>query len=537
MPDMGNSPYSSRYRESSQNQSSRSRDDLRPTRSGSEASRSSKRPPGRQVRTSGQMSSRGESGGWWQSLFQKEDPRRASRRAKLNQQKRPPVIDQVASVSYLKALSDPEPKQRLRRGSGTTAGSGVTSRNLSILPASGRHVSGASLRREVNGRARQTSLGGRRTLAPVEAAPVSGRAATRPPRRSNPTPSRPQPRSISAALYATRMVILSVGIGVLAGTMLSAWDPAHRSQNPAQQANKSAVSDTANQAAALMPIKLGQEANALRASLEAFAQQNTQFTPGVFFLDLDSNSYMDFNGSLTYAAASTIKVPILVAFLQDVDAGKVRLDEMLTLRQEHIGGGSGELQGMPVGSKFTALDVATKMIIISDNTATNMIIARLGGMASLNQRFKSWGMSTTVLNNLLPDLEGTNTTSPKDLSLLMTRISQGELMSLKSRDRLLDIMGRTVNRSQLPQGLDPGARISHKTGDIGALIGDTGLVDLPNGKRYAVTVLVKRGFNDDRAYDIVKQISRLVYQYVSKPPAPPRPAAPAAQPSPKANPT
>jgi hypothetical protein len=81
----------------------------------------------------------------------------------------------------------------------------------------------------------------------------------------------------------------------------------------------------------------------------------------------------------------------------------------------------------------------------------------------------------------------------------MTRISQGELVSMRSRDRVLDIMRGTVNRSQLPQGLGKGATIAHKTGDIGGLIGDVGLIDMPNGKRYSLTVLVKRSFNDDSA--------------------------------------
>jgi beta-lactamase class A len=81
----------------------------------------------------------------------------------------------------------------------------------------------------------------------------------------------------------------------------------------------------------------------------------------------------------------------------------------------------------------------------------------------------------------------------------------------------------------LPQGLGEGATISHKTGDIGRLIGDVGLVDLPNGKRYAVTVLVKRSYNDDRAYDLVRQISRMIYQYLSRLPV--MPGSSAAEPA------
>jgi beta-lactamase class A len=340
-------------------------------------------------------------------------------------------------------------------------------------------------------------------------------------------------------LYATRLLILSIGVGVLSGTVLSIWDPANRSltsQQPVKQAGvTSSGSQEAGDASPAQLAKVGQELTTLKSAMQALITKNPQMTPGVFVMDLDTNAYVDLNGSASFSSASTIKVPILIAFFQDVDEGKIRLDEQLVLRKELIGGGSGDMQYDAPGTKYTALDVATRMITISDNTATNLLIARLGGIRSLNQRFKSWGLNATVLNNLLPDLEGTNTTTPKELALLLGRISQGELVTMRSRDRLLDIMRRTENHSQLRQGLGNGAIIAHKTGDIGSLIGDTGLVDLPNGKRYVITVMVKRAHNDDRAYDYVGQLSRLAYLYFSRSTGNPKvtasPAPPSTQPS------
>lgn len=366
----------------------------------------------------------------------------------------------------------------------------------------------------------EASLANSRNTGSVGGTPTPARAASVSARRRHRAPSKPRSPGVSALLYAARMLILSVGIGVLAGTVLSVWDPASRSATTGgKQANVTA-GNTANRGAAIASTdqmsRLGQELTPMKAPLQALIQKQPQMAPGIFLLDLDRNAYLDMNGSNTFSAASTMKVPILIAFLQDVDAGKIRLDEQLTLRKELVGGGSGDMQYQPVGTRYSALDTAIKMITISDNTATNLIIARLGGISVLNQRFQSWGLVATRMNNLLPDLEGTNTTSPKELTLLMVRISQGDLLSMRSRDRMLDIMRRTENDSQLPQGLGPGATIAHKTGDIGSLIGDVGLIDLPNGKRYALTVLVKRGHNDDRAYDVVSQISRVAYQYFSR---------------------
>lgn len=369
-------------------------------------------------------------------------------------------------------------------------------------------------------------------------------------RQRNGSPSAPKRRSraFAAMLYTTRLLILSVGVGVLAGTILSVWDPANRSLTSQQPVKQAGVGANTNQEQASVTASLahmtqsGQEMSALKNAMQALIMKNTQMTPGIFVMDLDTNNYVDVNGGAVFASASTIKVPILVAFFQEVDAGKIRLDEPLVLQKELIGSGSGDMQYATPGTKYAALEVATKMITISDNTATNLIIARLGGIRALNQRFKTWGLNATVLNNLLPDLEGTNTTTPKELSFLMNRISQGELVSMRSRDRMLDIMRRTENNSQLGPGLGAGASIAHKTGDIGSLIGDTGLIDLPNGKRYLITVLVKRSHNDDRAYDFVSQFSRLAYLYFTRPPVaaknPPAgasPTSPTGQPSPAGN--
>jgi beta-lactamase class A len=325
--------------------------------------------------------------------------------------------------------------------------------------------------------------------------------------------------SAAPLLYGLRLLIWGVGIGAIAGTLLSVLDPASRikaegSQPQVQQTQQSLASVAAVPAPAL---KLSQEIMPLKTVVQQLVAKNANLIPGVFFVDLDTGAYLDLNGASTFAAASTIKFPILVAFFQDVDAGKIRLDEMITLRQELIGGGSGDMKYKPPGTKFTALETATKMITISDNTATNMLIARLGGTQALNQRFQTWGLTATQVRNPLPDLSGTNTTSPRDLANLMALVNQGDWISLKSRDRLLDIMRRTATNSMLPSGLGKGATIAHKTGDIGTLVGDVGLVDMPNGKRYIAVVMVRRPHNDGRAQELIRQVSRAAYEQFNKP--------------------
>ncbi|MEB3359300.1 MAG: serine hydrolase [Synechococcales bacterium] len=372
----------------------------------------------------------------------------------------------------------------------------------------------------------QTASGGT-AIQPLKSS--SGAAA-----RRSPTSNRRSKKPTSPLIYAIRLIILGVGIGSIAGTMLSAFDPAHQEATIAAQSMANGGEDGLDPSATLnalgnasgaersllSALSTGQEMRPLMAELQEMAAEFPQLSPGVFVFDLDHNTYVDLNGSLSFSAASTIKVPILVAFLQDVEANKIALNETLTMTEADVAGGSGEMQYMEVGTTFSAVETATLMIIVSDNTATNMLIRRMGGIEALNRRFQSWGLRQTTLRDLLPDLEGTNTTSPKELTDLMTRISQGDLLSMRSRDRMFDIMRRTRTKTLLPQGLGNDATIAHKTGDIGSMVGDVGIVDTPSGKRYAVTIMMKREHNDYRAQELIRRMSAAVYNYLEFPPSP-----------------
>ncbi|MEH2230212.1 MAG: serine hydrolase [Nostoc sp.] len=345
-------------------------------------------------------------------------------------------------------------------------------------------------------------------------------------RSSRKTQLKPMAKTV---LYVLRLLIVGVGMGAIVGTVLSVLDPANRiSTNSASQSNnnvsnvaRSQPQPTQTPPAAASSLYLSQEITSLKNAVQNLAATNPNLTPGIFLVDLDTGNYVDINASTSFPAASTIKVPILIAFFQDVDAGKIRLDDMLTMQQDMVAGGSGDLQYKPPGTQYAALEVVTKMITISDNTATNMLIARLGGMDALNQRFRSWGLTTTTIRNQLPDLQGTNTTSPKELGNLMAIVSQGNLVSMPSRDLMLDILRRTQKDTLLPSGLGTGARAYHKTGDIGTMLADTGLIVVPTGKRYIASVMVQRPANDPRTEKFISSISRAAYQEFSQNPVTP----------------
>jgi beta-lactamase class A len=485
------------------------------------------------------------------------------------------VLGSKKAVSS-RGLSRRERRQQQREGlttNGPAAGTSPRSpgsppaRDRSIIPldAARRHSSpqhspsrfASSSPVQQNIQSSRTAAASRSTEHPIRRAPIDrsvARSVNRAVASNSPQPNAPTPirrrsashsvgkkpgqrqgvkekssRSFSmlAFVQGMRLVILGVGVWAIAGTILAMSNPQMRPEQSSYALTDESQQDSAY-AQGLVPGAANSTATRFQISgqpMTDLLQQVTPITsglpdlvPGIFVVDLDNGDYLSLNGESSFSAASMIKMPILVAFLQDVDAGKIRLDQQVTMLEGDIVGEAGEMQFDGAGTQYTALETAANMIITSDNTATNMIIRELGGIEVLNQRFRSWGLQQTVLRNLLPDLEGTNETSARELSHLIARVSEGELLSMKSRDRFMDIMQRTLANGLLPATLGQGATIAHKTGDIGSLLGDTGLVDMPNGKRYAITVMVKRPHNDDRAFELIRQISGVTYEYLNQRP-------------------
>lgn len=321
---------------------------------------------------------------------------------------------------------------------------------------------------------------------------------------------------VISGLLLLRLTVLLIGISTIFGSIMAvanSFDAEYTAETTNEETTQITTEQSSNLANLFSLLEVGQEIKPLKEQLETIIEQYPNLEAGILIADTENNRFVEFLARETFSSASTVKLPILIAFFQDVDAGKINLSESLKITNANIAEGSGYMQYEPVGKRFTAIKTATDMIAVSDNTATNMIIERLGGAEALNQRFRDWGLKTTQLSDRLPDLEGNNTTSTEDLSNLLLQIDRGELVSLRSRDRILSILKQTKNNSLLPKGIDQNAAIAHKTGDIKSVLGDTGIVDMPNGKRYIISVLVKRPDNDSQAQSLIQQLSSTAYQY------------------------
>lgn len=254
----------------------------------------------------------------------------------------------------------------------------------------------------------------------------------------------------------------------------------------------------------------------LTARLKYLAAQNPQIEPGIFIYDYSTGKYVDINADKEFSTASMIKIPILLQTFRRIDEGLVSLNDKMTLTSYYVTEGSGLLQYRPLGTQLSVIHLAQQMIQESDNTATNMLLSTIGGVNDFNRAVKYWGFNKTHMSNWLPDLDGTNVATPRDFGKLLYNIDNPDFLSLQSRAKIIDIMSNVKNRFLIQAGLPDNVQFIHKTGDIGTMLGDAGIVILPDGRKYIMVVMAKRPWNSYVAKQFIIDASKITYDsYVS----------------------
>lgn len=258
-------------------------------------------------------------------------------------------------------------------------------------------------------------------------------------------------------------------------------------------------------------LLLTEKMSKLTARLQYLAEQNPQITPGIFIFDFSTGRYVDINAKQEFATASMIKIPILLQLFKRAEMGYADLNSNMSITDYYLTGGSGYLQYRPLGTKLPVIKLAKKMIQESDNTATNMLLDTVGGINDFNRAVKLWGFANTSMSNWLPDLEGTNVSTPLDFGRLLYNIDNPDFLSLSSRVKIVDIMSHVKNRFLIQAGLPDSVQLIHKTGDIGNMLGDAGIVNLPDGRKYIIVIMVKRPWNSYTAKQFIIDASKITY--------------------------
>ncbi|MCG0276220.1 MAG: class A beta-lactamase-related serine hydrolase [Thermosediminibacteraceae bacterium] len=236
----------------------------------------------------------------------------------------------------------------------------------------------------------------------------------------------------------------------------------------------------------------------------------------VIIHDLKDGEKIFINEEKVYPSASIIKLWILWKLYKEVERGKIDLSQEIILKDEIKAGGFGVLQYLHSGLNPSIKDLATLMIILSDNTATNVLIDILD-INAINEEIKQLGMTNTVLQRKMMDLgakakELDNFTSAKDTYLILKNIAKGEGISSASRQEILDILLKQQCNNKLPLLMPAGTKFAHKTGDLPSIEHDAGILFV-NEREIIVVVMMSNLRDNLKGIKIHNNLGSIIYNY------------------------
>jgi beta-lactamase class A len=255
---------------------------------------------------------------------------------------------------------------------------------------------------------------------------------------------------------------------------------------------------------------------------------------GVYFRNLTTGDSLLVGAQLRFHAASTMKLPVMIQLYRDRDAGQLSLDDSIPVTnvfRSIVDSSTYELTKADdsdsslyarVGGKASIRELVELMETVSSNLATNLLIARVGAPRA-NATAHALGADSIVVLRGVEDGKAyragrNNTTTARDLGVLLAAIADGRAASRAACRDMLAILGRQHFNEGIPAGLPPGTRVYHKTGWIGSVVyHDAAIVELPGGRRYVLVVLTGGIQKDEDAYKLVSDISHMIYEAITRP--------------------
>lgn len=240
---------------------------------------------------------------------------------------------------------------------------------------------------------------------------------------------------------------------------------------------------------------------------------------GIAVKDLGTGETFFANADTVFPQASSIKIPILLEFFRQAQAGTLKLDERVDVKKARMAAGSGVLlRFSDAGSALSLRDLAVLMIVLSDNTATNILIDRVG-MQNVNDNLRRLGLTQTRLQRIMLDVESQrasreNLSTPREMVLLLEMLDAGKTLDPKSTQAALEILKYPKNTA-LRRGLPAGVALASKPGGIGGVGCESGIVYLA-GKPYAISVMTTFDKDSDAADTAITDVSRRVYSYFER---------------------
>ena len=252
----------------------------------------------------------------------------------------------------------------------------------------------------------------------------------------------------------------------------------------------------------------------------------------VAFKDLATGREININDHVVFHAASTMKTPVLVEVYKQVAERKFSLSDSIVLKNEFksiVDGSSFSLDSTDdseqelykhIGEKRAISTLVYEMIIVSSNLATNLIIELVDAKNVMNTMRELGTKDIQVLrgveDNKAFDKGMNNTTTAHDLLIIFEKIAKGKAINAEASQAMINILLDQRFNDIIPAGLPANVKVAHKTGFITHVHHDSGIVFLPDGRKYVLVLLSKDWDDEKAAIEAMVHISAMIYKYLIK---------------------
>jgi beta-lactamase class A len=247
--------------------------------------------------------------------------------------------------------------------------------------------------------------------------------------------------------------------------------------------------------------------------LESSIQEVDQHLDGVMGVaieDLATGDHYFLHEDEVFAQASSIKIAVLANLYLQAQQGKLKLTDLYTVQQSDLVPDSDIMGGLTPGvTRLTLRDLATMMVAVSDNSATNVLIDRLG-MQNVNAMLDSLGLTHTRLRRKMMDIQAAkegreNISTPREMMMLLDAIYHGKVLNKESTADFFKMLS-TNKDSWIPRHLPADLRIANKPGALEAVRNDSGIVFV-EGRPYVICVMTSFLRNERDGEEAISKVS------------------------------
>jgi beta-lactamase class A len=246
----------------------------------------------------------------------------------------------------------------------------------------------------------------------------------------------------------------------------------------------------------------------------------TDAVVGIAIVDLTDQREFYLNADAVYPTASTIKIAVLAELYRQHERGSgAKLGDLYTVNAKDGVGTEGILQAMSAGvSRITNRDLALLMVSLSDNSATNVLIDRVG-MDNVNAWLAQLGLERTRLRRHMLDVKAAqegreNTATPRELVTMLRAIHEGRVFGKATTEDFIKMLS-TQKSSYIPRLLPADLMIANKPGNLDAVRNDAGIIFVP-GRPFAIAVMTTFAADGVEAEETIGRIAHAAWSYFDR---------------------